>query len=73
MADRKLAVVTGASTVIGLELARRAAEDGCELVVVADEPAIETAAATLRQKGVEGLVPGSVLARIHRRGAEPQD
>ena len=36
----KLAVVTGASTGIGLELARLAAQDGCDLIVVADEPQI---------------------------------
>ncbi len=53
MAGRKLAVVTGASAGIGLELAHCAADDGCDLIVAADEDAIETAAATLRQKGVQ--------------------
>jgi short-subunit dehydrogenase len=52
MPDRKLAVVTGASTGIGLELARAAAEDGCDLVICANEPEIETAAETLRGLGV---------------------
>ncbi|WP_220009414.1 SDR family NAD(P)-dependent oxidoreductase [Bradyrhizobium sp. BR 10289] len=47
----KLAVVTGASTGIGLELARCCAEDGFDLVIVANEPAIETAAAELRRLG----------------------
>ena len=51
MAERKLAVVTGASSGIGLELARCAAEDGCDLIIVADEPEIEAAAEMLRQKG----------------------
>lgn len=50
-ASRKLAVITGASSGIGLELARCAAEDGCDLVIVADEPEIEDAAAALRDKG----------------------
>ncbi len=48
----RLAVVTGASSGIGLELARCAAGDGCDLVIAADEPGIEAAAATLRQTGV---------------------
>ena len=49
---KQLAVVTGASTGIGLELARLCAQNGFDLLVVADEPAIETAAATLRHEGV---------------------
>lgn len=48
---RKFAVVTGASTGIGLELARCCAKDGFDLVIVANEPAIETAAAELRSLG----------------------
>jgi short-subunit dehydrogenase len=51
MTDRKLALVTGASTGIGLELARCAAEDGCDLIIVANEPEIESAAAELRGHG----------------------
>lgn len=38
MAQGKLAVVTGASSGIGLELAKLAAEDGYDLVVAADTP-----------------------------------
>lgn len=53
MADaNRLAVVTGASTGIGYELAKCCAEDGFDLVVAADEPQIETAAAELRATGV---------------------
>ncbi|WP_096787674.1 SDR family oxidoreductase [Rhodobacter sp. CZR27] len=47
----KLAVVTGASTGIGYELARFAVEDGHALVICADEEAIETAAEKLRRLG----------------------
>lgn len=49
---RKLAVVTGASSGIGLELAKLAAAEGYDLVIAADEPAIETAAQQLRSSGV---------------------
>lgn len=45
------AVVTGASTGIGYELARCCAEQGFDLLVVADEPRIHEAAAALRTLG----------------------
>jgi len=48
---RRLAVVTGASTGIGYELARCCAEAGYDLLISADEPAIDTAAAELRTHG----------------------
>jgi short-subunit dehydrogenase len=44
---RPLAVVTGASSGIGYELASIAAAQGCDLVVAADEPAIHDAAIAL--------------------------
>ncbi|WP_022724350.1 SDR family oxidoreductase [Rhodopseudomonas sp. B29] len=50
--DRRLAVVTGASTGIGLELARCCAEDGFDLLIAADEATIDTAATELRAHGV---------------------
>lgn len=53
---RPLAIVTGASTGIGLELAKLCAESDFDLVVVADEPAIQPAAVELRGAG------GSVVA-----------
>ncbi|MEH3106300.1 MAG: SDR family NAD(P)-dependent oxidoreductase [Sphingomonas fennica] len=50
MAD-KLAIVTGASTGIGFELAQLAAQNGYDVIVAADEPLIESAAADIRQHG----------------------
>lgn len=48
---RPLAVITGASSGIGLELARACVEDGYDAIVCADEPEIEAAAAELRRDG----------------------
>jgi short-subunit dehydrogenase len=55
--SRPFAIVTGASTGIGFELAKRCAKEGCDLLIAADEPAIEQAAAALREGGtrVEAL------------------
>jgi len=50
-ATRPLAVVTGASTGIGYELAKLCAENGFDLLIAADEPRIETAAIELRKIG----------------------
>lgn len=47
----KLAVVTGASSGIGYELARFAVEDGYAVVICADEPEIEAAAEKLGRLG----------------------
>jgi short-subunit dehydrogenase len=48
---RPLAVVTGASTGIGYELARIAAENGYDLIIAADEDEIFVAAQRLREIG----------------------
>lgn len=50
MAD-KFAVITGASTGIGFELATLAAKDGYDILVVADEPLINDAARDFEQFG----------------------
>ena len=49
MQARPFAVVTGASTGIGYELAKCCADDGFDLLIVADEPEIEVAAAQLQE------------------------
>lgn len=52
MSERKFAVVTGASTGIGFELASIAAEQGYDLLVIANEPLIDAAAADFRTHDV---------------------
>jgi len=54
--SRPLAVVTGASTGIGYELARICAVNGFDLVIAADEPAISEAASRLATPGI-GIEP----------------
>jgi short-subunit dehydrogenase len=49
--SRPLAVVTGASTGIGFELAKCCARNGFDLLVAADEAAINTAASEFRNLG----------------------
>jgi short-subunit dehydrogenase len=51
--SEKFAIITGASTGIGFELAHIAADEGYDLLVVADEPLINAAASDLRAKGVD--------------------
>ena len=52
MSSRKLAIVTGASSGIGLEIARLAAQDGYDLIVAADTPFVEAGPA-LKEFGVD--------------------
>ena len=48
---RELAIVTGASTGIGLELARECAKNNFDLIIAANEAEIESAADELRREG----------------------
>ena len=52
MSSRKLAIVTGASSGIGLEIAKLAAQDGYDLLVAADTPFVEAGPA-LKDLGVD--------------------
>ncbi|MDR6955808.1 short-subunit dehydrogenase [Ancylobacter sp. 3268] len=61
---KPLAVVTGASTGIGFELARIAAQRGYDLVIAADEPRIEEAAQTLRGLGANVTAVEADLAQL---------
>ena len=63
MADQ-FAIVTGASTGIGFELASIAAEQGYDLLVAADEALISSAAADFRRHGVEVRSVEADLATI---------
>jgi short-subunit dehydrogenase len=64
MTDGRLAVVTGASSGIGRELARLAAEHGYDLVIAADEAEIGEAAETFRTKGVHVEAVEADLATV---------
>src|SRR3954468_20099766 len=52
----QLAIVTGASTGIGFELARICAREGFDLLIAADEPEIQDAAQKLRGEKGAGIV-----------------
>ena len=57
-----LAVVTGASSGIGLELASHATQKNYDLIIAAEEPAIETTAEELRGSGANVLAVQADLA-----------
>ncbi len=79
MSSRKLAIVTGASSGIGVEIAKLAAQDGYDLIVAADTPFVEAGPA-LKDLGanveqVEGdLATQNGLDQLLRRvGDRPVD
>jgi short-subunit dehydrogenase len=51
--SRPLAIVTGASSGIGLELGKLTAAEGYDLIIAADEPEIHAAAGALEAEGAE--------------------
>lgn len=63
--DGELAVVTGASTGIGYELAKIAAQDGYDLIICADERAIEEAGRKLGQLGTRVETVQADLGTAH--------
>jgi len=63
MAD-KFAIITGASTGIGFELATLAAKDGYDIVVVADEPLINAAADDFKQFGTSVVAVEADLSTV---------
>jgi short-subunit dehydrogenase len=64
MSDRKFAIVTGASSGIGFELAELAAKNGYDLLIAADEPEIESAATHIRTHGAHVTAVQADLATI---------
>jgi uncharacterized protein len=61
---RPLAIVTGASTGIGYELAKCCAQNGFDLLVAADEPAIQESAQAFQQLGAAVEAVQADLATI---------
>jgi len=71
MSTRPLAVVTGASSGIGRELAALCAQNGFDLVIAADDSALEDAATALRAHGarvdtvIADLATGDGVDRVY--------
>lgn len=61
---RPLAIVTGASSGIGLELAKLAAGEGYDLIIAADEPEIAAAVGVLEGNGAQIVAVEADLATV---------
>src|SRR5215210_8685215 len=61
--SRQLAVVTGASSGIGLELALRFADNNFDLILNAEDDAIEEAAVRCRERGAQAVAVRQDLRR----------
>src|SRR3954471_2480631 len=66
---KPLALVTGASSGIGLGLARQFGQNGFDLVIAAEDPGLSAAAAELRQTGAE-VQPVQVDLRTPEGGSQ---
>ena len=62
--SKRFAIVTGASSGIGLELAAICAREGFDLLVAADRPEIYTAGERFRQLGAETTIVETDLASV---------
>jgi NAD(P)-dependent dehydrogenase (short-subunit alcohol dehydrogenase family) len=66
--DRPLAVITGASSGIGLELARQFVSHGFDIIVAAEADGLAAAAASLRAEG-DGQVTSVQSTCVSRRAS----
>jgi short-subunit dehydrogenase len=64
MEPKGFAIVTGASTGIGLELAKCCAREGYDLLICADEPAVKFAAEDIKPLGVKVIAVEADLSTI---------
>jgi short-subunit dehydrogenase len=79
MSQRKFAIVTGASTGIGLEIAKLAAKEGYDLLVAADTPLVDASAAlqglgvAVRSVEADLATEAGVRELIEAAGERPVD